>query len=149
MMAEIKKLERQQQHWSMIVNFLTWLLGILGAKNQKSLEETFLPQVVQRRMEPMMNDMLKVRLEEEMKMQADTRVLGEDKQARFFFDKLKEVRQKSKKGIWYIGTVVYKSCIKNHTYVCNTKSLKLYITDMATEEGRIVALTFMVLSSLC
>ena len=98
MMAEIKALERQEQHWSTIVNFLTWLLGILGARNQKSLEEEFLPQVVQKKMEPIMNDMLKVRLEEEMKMQAETKVLGEDKQARFFFDKLKEIRHKNKKG---------------------------------------------------
>ena len=97
-MAEIKALARKEQHWSHIVVFLTWLLGLLGAKNQKSLEEEFLPRVVQKKIESIMNGMLKVKMEEEMKMEAETQVLGEDKQARFFYEKLKEVRQKTKKG---------------------------------------------------
>lgn len=98
MMVEIKALERKEQRWSAIVEFLTWLMGLLGAKNQKSLEEEFLPRVVQKKIESIMTDMLKVRMEEDVQMQAETKVLGEDKQARYFFEKLKEVRETSKKG---------------------------------------------------
>lgn len=98
MMAEVKALENKEQNLSWLVNFLTWLLQLIGAKNQKSLEEEFLPKVVQKQMEPMMNEMLKVKLEEEMKMDAESMVLGEDKQARYFYNKLKEIRAASKKG---------------------------------------------------
>ena len=98
MLAEVKALEHQEQKYMWLVSLLTWLLSIVGAKNQKSLEEEFLPRVVQRKLEPVMNQMLKVKMEEEMKMDAETMVLGEDKQARFFYDKLKEIRSKSKKG---------------------------------------------------
>ena len=96
LMAEVKALEHKEQQFDWLVRWLTWFLQLLGAKNQRTLEEEFLPRVVQRKMEPLMNEMLKLKMEEEMKMQADTMVLSEDKQARFFFRKLKEVRAQAK-----------------------------------------------------
>ncbi|CAB9497047.1 expressed unknown protein [Seminavis robusta] len=98
LMAEVKALEDKETDWTWLIRLLTWFLSLLGATHQKTLEEEYLPRIVQAKMEPMMNEMLKVRLEEEMKMEATTQVLGEEKQARYFFQKLKEIRKDAKKG---------------------------------------------------
>jgi hypothetical protein len=96
LMAEVKALENQEMDWTWLIRLLIWVLRLLGAANQRSLEEDYLPQVVQSKMEPLMNQMLKVKIEVEMLMEADTMVLGEDKQARYFFQKLKEIRAEKK-----------------------------------------------------
>lgn len=102
MMAEIKA-EEKRQEWGLIrlitMAFLYWLLRVLGAKHLKTLDEEILPNVVQKKMEPMLNEMLQIKLEEEMKVDAETLVLSEDKQARYFYNKLKEIRSATKKGV--------------------------------------------------
>jgi hypothetical protein len=99
LLAEVKALENKETDWTWLIRLLMWVLTLLGARNQRSLEEEFLPRVVQSKMEPLMTEMLKVKLEEEMLMEADTMVLGEDKQARYFFRTLKDIRAEvAKKG---------------------------------------------------
>lgn len=96
LMAEVKALEAQEHKYDWLIGLLIKFLQFLGVKNQKTLEEQYLPRVVQSKMGSLMDEMLKVKLEEEMKMDAECKVLGEDKQARYFFGKLKEVRAHSK-----------------------------------------------------
>lgn len=101
MMADIEAEKRAQQgnvFFVLLISLFTWLLALLGVDYQKSLEETVLPVFVQKKMEPMLQEMLIVKMEAEMKVDAEINVVGDDKQARYFFTKLKDVRAAAKKG---------------------------------------------------
>lgn len=66
-------------------------LGIIGSNNQQWVEEGYLPKVVQKKLERAMGEILSEKLEKK-KMVAETYVLGEAKQARYFFAKYREIQ---------------------------------------------------------
>lgn len=66
-------------------------LGMIGSNNQQWVEEGYLPKIVQKKLERAMGEILSEKLEQK-KMLAETYVLGEEKQARYFFAKYREVQ---------------------------------------------------------
>jgi uncharacterized protein YhdP len=90
-LAEVKALEAESESYFDIVAWLKWTLEKLGASNQQSLEERYLPAVIQSKMPSMMAEMMQEKFGD-MGMKAEPTVISEDKQARFFFKKLKEIR---------------------------------------------------------
>jgi hypothetical protein len=88
---------------------LEWSLKLIGQKNQKKLEEDFLPQQVQ---EKLKNEMAIIMAEkfEEKQLTAEVEILKEDKQARYFYLKLQEVKaaKEEKEGKNPIKTLMMK-----------------------------------------
>lgn len=72
-------------------SFVGFGLGLIGSNNQQWVEEGYLPKLVQKKLESAMGEVLAEKLERK-KMLADTFVLGEAKQARFFFAKYREIQ---------------------------------------------------------
>ena len=70
---------------------IEWSLKLIGANNQKMIEESFLPAKVQAKLEKALGTMMGEKLEEKQ-IKADINVVKEEMQARFFFAQLKEVR---------------------------------------------------------
>jgi len=66
-------------------------LGLIGSNNQQWVEEGYLPKIVQKKLESAMGEILVEKLEAK-KMVAETHVLGEAKQARYFFAKYREIQ---------------------------------------------------------
>ena len=66
-------------------------LGLIGSNNQQWVEEGYLPKLVHKKLESAMGEILIEKLEAK-KMLADTTVLGEAKQARYFFAKYREIQ---------------------------------------------------------
>ena len=66
-------------------------LGIIGSNNQQWVEEGYLPKIVQKKLETAMGEILSEKLQKQ-KMVAETYVLGEAKQARYFFAKYREIQ---------------------------------------------------------
>jgi hypothetical protein len=77
-------------------------LGIIGSNNQQWVEEGYLPKIVQKKLEKAMGEILAEKLEKK-KMVAETYVLGEAKQARYFFAKYREVQ--SLKPVGFSGRI--------------------------------------------
>ena len=71
---------------------LQWTYTLIGAKNQARLESQFLPPKVQAKLETGMAEMLSSTFAEK-KLHAEIRVMKEANQARFFYNKLKQVRE--------------------------------------------------------
>jgi hypothetical protein len=79
---------------------IQWSLYLMGSTNQKKLEEGFLATQVQAKLETAMAEMMNEKLQEKQII-ADCDIVKEEKQARYFYAKLQEVRaeveaQKSK-----------------------------------------------------
>lgn len=72
-------------------SFVGFGLGLIGSNNQQWVEEGYLPKLVQKKLESAMGEVLADKLERK-KMLVDTFVLGEAKQARFFFAKYREIQ---------------------------------------------------------
>lgn len=70
---------------------LASVLALIGVHRQKSLEQEYLPRLVQSKMETVMGDIMAGKLQDKG-LQAVSQVLPEDKQARFFFGTLRELR---------------------------------------------------------
>jgi hypothetical protein len=66
-------------------------LGIIGSSNQQWVEEGYLPKVVQKKLETVLPEILKKALGEHCLL-AETYVLGESKQSRYFFAKYREIQ---------------------------------------------------------
>lgn len=66
-------------------------LGLIGTNNQQWVEEGYLPKIVHRKLETAMGEILAEKIEAK-KMLAETYVLGEAKQARYFFAKYREIQ---------------------------------------------------------
>lgn len=66
-------------------------LGMIGSNNQQWVEEGYLPKIVQKKLKTAMGEILAEKLEKQ-KMIAETYVLGEAKQARYFFAKYREIQ---------------------------------------------------------
>lgn len=76
-----------------ILHWLNRFFELIGMRNKDRLEGDYLPRVVQRQMETMMTDMMAEKLETKG-LDAEPTVLSEEKQARFFFQTLQELRKK-------------------------------------------------------
>mmetsp|Transcript_29074 Transcript_29074/g.54635 ORF Transcript_29074/g.54635 Transcript_29074/m.54635 type:complete len:222 (-) Transcript_29074:176-841(-) len=72
---------------------LAWCLKMIGGDNQKRLEETFLPEKVQAKMETKILETMTDKFEKKG-IEADVAILREENQARYFYQKLKDVRQR-------------------------------------------------------
>lgn len=66
-------------------------LGLMGTNNQQWVEGQYLPKIVQKKLEAAMGEVLSEKLEKR-KMVADTLVLNEERQARYFFARFREVQ---------------------------------------------------------
>jgi hypothetical protein len=69
----------------------------LGGARQKSLEEDYLPKLIQAKMEDLMGEVLADKLEQKG-LEAISEVLPEAQQARYFFDTLRQVRATKEAG---------------------------------------------------
>lgn len=72
--------------------WLKWVLSMIGLENQKSVEEEYLPKLIQAKMESIMGDIVATKLETKG-MKAVSQVLPETEQARFFYKTLLELQQ--------------------------------------------------------
>ena len=66
-------------------------LGLIGSNNQQWVEEGYLPMIVQKKLQTSLNEILAEKMEEKNLM-AETVVLGESKQSRYFFAKYREIQ---------------------------------------------------------
>jgi hypothetical protein len=66
-------------------------LGLIGSSNQQWVEEGYLPKIVQKKLETVLPEILKKALGEHCLL-AETYVLGESKQSRYFFAKYREIQ---------------------------------------------------------
>lgn len=72
-------------------SFVGFGLGLIGSNNQQWVEEGYLPKLVQKKLQAVMAEIMAEKLEQK-KMVAETLVLGEAKQARYFFAKYREIQ---------------------------------------------------------
>jgi hypothetical protein len=70
---------------------IEWSLYLMGTRNQKKLEEGFLATQVQAKLQTAMAEMMNEKLQEKQII-ADCDIVKEEKQARYFYAKLQEVR---------------------------------------------------------
>ena len=89
--ADDTKAREEPQQESMTTGLMRRFLGVLGDSNKASLEREYLPKVVQAKMQGSMGDMLKAQLAEK-NLEADTEVLDQTEQARYFFNMIQQVR---------------------------------------------------------
>ena len=93
-------------------------LGLIGSSNQQWVEEDYLPKVVQKKLETVLPEILRKALGEYY-LVAETYVLGESKQSRYFFAKLREVQSIKPTGFSNIirnstsGSVMFKRSISS------------------------------------
>jgi hypothetical protein len=78
---------------SCLQHFWSWL----GGHRQRSLEEDYLPKLIQARMEDLMGEVLADKLEQKG-LEAISEVLPEEQQARYFFETLRQVRATKEEG---------------------------------------------------
>ena len=72
---------------------LDWCLTIIGTENQKKLEEEYLPDKVEAKLQSKILAIMKDKLEKKGII-ANIEIVKEEKQARYFYEKLKEIRNK-------------------------------------------------------
>lgn len=77
---------------SAIASWLQWFFERIGPKYQHRIENNLLPRMVQRIIPKLVDESVNERLVSK-RIEFESQVLSEEKQARYFFDKLKEVRQ--------------------------------------------------------
>jgi hypothetical protein len=71
---------------------LEWCLRIIGSDNQKKLESEFLPEKVQAKLESKILEIMTERFERKG-LEVDVEIVREERQAKYFFRKLKEMRE--------------------------------------------------------
>lgn len=93
-MAEAKpKRDRKNDHtWSLTSGLFHGAFTVMGSKNRNSLERDLLPSIVQYKLSVSIREMMQAKLTAK-KMTADIEIQQEEKQARFFFQMLKAVRE--------------------------------------------------------
>lgn len=72
--------------------WLAWLLAKCSKKYRDKIESRYLPILIQKQITQKMDDMLRVKMAEKNVL-ADTEVLPERLQARYFFDHLQQTRK--------------------------------------------------------
>lgn len=93
-MMEAKQLAEKDEvpkDESWTVRFVKWLLSILGMNIVDSVQTDYLPAFIQSMMQPHMGEQMQAELADK-KMMASVEVLSEEKQARFFYVLLQQVR---------------------------------------------------------
>eukprot|EP00977_Amphora_coffeiformis_P009771 scaffold2246_cov162-Amphora_coffeaeformis.AAC.30 len=70
-----------------ILNWMEWFLQMIGIERQRSLQDEFLPKLIQSKMETMMGEVMAEKLDSKG-LQAISKVLPEEKQARYFHREL-------------------------------------------------------------
>ncbi|KAI2509625.1 hypothetical protein MHU86_4745 [Fragilaria crotonensis] len=93
-MIEAKQLAQKDElpnDESWTVRFVKWLLSILGMNIVDSVQTDYLPAFIQSMMQPHMGEQMQAELADK-KMMASVEVLSEEKQARFFYVLLQQVR---------------------------------------------------------
>jgi hypothetical protein len=73
------------------VKFVRWFLGAMGVTLADTVQTDYLPDLIQKKMQPSMGEMMEEEMAEK-KMKASVEVLPEKKQARFFYALLQQVR---------------------------------------------------------
>ena len=91
LLAKSKKKEDSEAGYFEMGSFVGFGLGLIGTNNQQWVEQGYLPKLVQKKLESAMGEILAEKLERK-KMLAETYVLGEAKQARYFFAKYREIQ---------------------------------------------------------
>lgn len=76
---------------------LDWTLKLMGEGNQRIFEGGYLPAKVQEKLEKQMMRMMMEKFEN-MNLKAEVKILKEEKQGRYFFSKLKAIRQEVRAG---------------------------------------------------
>lgn len=82
---------------TMTATLLDWTLKLIGHNNQHLLEGEFLPAKVQEKLETKMMKAMEEKFEN-MRLKAQVEILKETKQARYFYPKLKSIREETNKG---------------------------------------------------
>ena len=77
---------------SVAVKFVKWILSIMGMRLVDSVQKDYLPALIQSKMQPNMGEKMQQELADK-KMKASVDVLSEEKQARFFYVLLQQVRE--------------------------------------------------------
>jgi len=85
----------KQSVFARILLLFAWFFRMIGVKGQRSIEEEFLPRLIHLKLESALNEVIVEKLESK-KVVADTMVLPEAKQARYFYEKLRQVREANK-----------------------------------------------------
>jgi hypothetical protein len=78
------------KHWFM--HLLELFFQLIGVSNQRTIEEDVLPGLIHRKLESAMGEILAEKMGEKF-LDAESKVCSAANQARYFFDKLKEVRK--------------------------------------------------------
>lgn len=76
---------------SLVGTMLQWSLSLMGQDNQRKLEEDFLPAKVQAKLGEQMMAVMEEKFED-MKLKAEVQILKEEKQARYFYSKIRGIR---------------------------------------------------------
>lgn len=76
----------------LFIFFIQMFFVLIGVKSKKSIEENILPPLVQTNLESALDELMEEKLLKK-KLIAETKVLAESKQARYFFAKLQEVQE--------------------------------------------------------
>lgn len=120
------------QDWAARIQmWLQTVFSWIGGKRQRNFESDYLPRIIQSKMEEVMNDLIADKLEEKG-VNAISRVMKQEEQARYFFDTIACLRAaKAEKRQWKppfasgkviaLGDSVKKSMRKAKQNVENTK----------------------------
>ncbi|KAL3917776.1 MAG: hypothetical protein SGILL_004550 [Bacillariaceae sp.] len=87
-----EKLEKGKGETTASGTMLEWCLTIIGTENQKKLEEDYLPDKAQAKLQAKILAIMKEKLEKKGII-ANIEIVKEEKQARYFYEKLKEIRK--------------------------------------------------------
>ena len=91
--GDLEEEAHMSRDWAMCIkSCLQRILSWLGMQTQQSLEGDYLPWLIQSKMESVMNEAVAGRLQR-TRLRAVSKVLTEEKQARYFFDTLRQVRE--------------------------------------------------------
>jgi hypothetical protein len=94
--ATLEPAQRQDvKHWFM--HLLELFLQLIGVSHQRMIEKDVLPELIHRKLESAMGEILAEKMGEKF-LDAESKVCSAANQARYFFDKLKEVRKGEEKN---------------------------------------------------
>lgn len=85
------KLEKDKGESTASGTMFDWCLTMIGSVNQKKLEEEYLPEKIQTKLEQKILAIMRQKLEQKG-IVANVDIVKEEKQARYFFGKIKEIR---------------------------------------------------------
>lgn len=75
-----------------VIIIVQWFFALIGLQRQQTVEETLLPSIVLNRLETAMNEVMEEKLIEKG-VEAETLIVAEAGQARYFYEKLRQLRE--------------------------------------------------------